>query len=229
MKEQILWYTDDLDMSDLFCEKTAAAHGVKINHHNIKKGEYIYLPNDSSDKVYFIMEGRVKIGSIGTNNKEITKTILNKGEIFGKLAMIEEGERRDFAYTMEKTTICELVVDEIKTMMKDNNELSLFFMRIMGNRMLKMEQRLESLVFKDSRSRIIDYLLEMYENRGERVGFEHVVRNFITHQEIANITATSRQTVTTVLNELRSDGIITFDRRRLLIRDLDKLKAEVES
>jgi CRP/FNR family cyclic AMP-dependent transcriptional regulator len=53
------------------------------------------------------------------------------------------------------------------------------------------------------------------------------VRNFITHQEIANLTATSRQTVTTTLNDLRFKKLLTFNRSRLLIRDLDKLAEEV--
>jgi len=91
-----------------------------------------------------------------------------------------------------------------------------------------MENRLESLVFKDSRSRIVEYLVELVRKGGQRIGYEWVVRNFITHQEIANLTATSRQTVTTVLNELRAAEIITFNRKRLLIRDLDKLKQEIK-
>ena len=100
-------------------------------------------------------------------------------------------------------------------------------MKVMGSRVLEMENRLESLVFKDSRSRIVEYLLDLVKRRGQRVGYEWVVRKFITHQEIANLTATSRQTVTTVLNELRTKELITFNRKRLLIRDLDKLKEEV--
>ena len=68
----------------------------------------------------------------------------------------------------------------------------------------------------------------MVGKRGQRVGYEYVVRKFITHQEIANLTATSRQTVTTVLNDLRNRNLLTFNRRRLLVRDLDALKEEVE-
>ena len=90
-----------------------------------------------------------------------------------------------------------------------------------------MENRFERLVFKDSRSRVIDYLIELADSSGERVGYEIVVRKFLTHQEIASITATSRQTVTTVLNDLRSKDIIKFDRRRLLIRDRDRLTLEL--
>jgi CRP-like cAMP-binding protein len=70
--------------------------------------------------------------------------------------------------------------------------------------------------------------VDLVEKNGQRVGYEWVVRNFITHQEIANLTATSRQTVTTVLNELRNGEIITFNRKRLLVRDVDKLKAEIK-
>lgn len=104
--------------------------------------------------------------------------------------------------------------------------LSLFLMRTMGSRMLEMENRLQSLVFKDSRTRIIDYLVSLVHKKGQRVGYEMLVRKFLTHQEIANLTATSRQTVTTVLNELRNKDILTFDRKRLLVRDMEALEKE---
>jgi CRP-like cAMP-binding protein len=89
-----------------------------------------------------------------------------------------------------------------------------------------MENRLQSLVFKDSRTRIIDYLVSLVHKKGQRVGYEMLVRKFLTHQEIANLTATSRQTVTTVLNELRNKDILTFDRKRLLVRDMEALEKE---
>ena len=114
----------------------------------------------------------------------------------------------------------------MKSLMRDHNGLGLFLMKIMGSRMLDLEERLESLVFKDSRTRIIEFLYNLGEKKGQRVGYERVVRKFMTHQEIANLTATSRQTVTTILNELRNKNIITFNRRRLLIRDMDLLANE---
>ena len=101
-------------------------------------------------------------------------------------------------------------------------------MKLIGNRAMEMEKRLESLIFKDSRSRIIEFLLDLNDKKGQRVGYEWVVRKFITHQEIANLTATSRQTVTSVLNELKGENVLTFDRKRLLIRDLEKLQGELK-
>jgi len=198
----------------------------KHSHRTYKRGEYIYLPEEHSDRLYFLTEGRVKIGTYGESGKEITKAILNKGEVFGELSLIGEEKRRDFAYAMDETQLCVLTVDEMKSLMREHNGLSMFLMKIMGSRMLEMENRLESLVFKDSRTRIIEYLHELGNKKGQRVGYETLVRKFMTHQEIANLTATSRQTVTTVLNELRNKNVITFNRRRLLIRDMDQLKAE---
>lgn len=223
-----LWFLENMDISGLFCpKKMGSAHDTQT-HKSFKKGEYIYLPEEHADKIYFITEGRVKIGNYGDSGKEITKAILNSGELFGELSLIGQTERRDFAYAMEKTSCCVLTVEEMNNLMRDHGGLNLFLMKIMGSRVLQMEQRLESLVFKDSRTRIIEFILELASKRGQRVGYEFVVRKFITHQEIANITATSRQTVTTILNELRNKNLITFDRRRLLIRDLEALRQEID-
>ena len=226
MKDQSLWFLENIDVTGIFCPQKMGASMDSHVHKTFDKGSYVYLPDQSSDKVFFITEGRVKIGAYGDSGKEITKAILNKGEVFGELALIGQEKRRDFALAMETTTVCSLSVAEMNTLLKDHNAFSLFLMKIMGSRALQMEQRLESLVFKDSRSRIIEFLLELVNKRGQRVGYEWVVRKFITHQEIANLTATSRQTVTTILNELRGKNLLTFNRKRLLVRDVEKLKLE---
>lgn len=227
MSERSLWYLENIDVRNIFCP-TKMKDSMESNHLLIfGKDEQIYKSEQKSEHIYFIVEGRVKIANIIEDGKEITKAILGQGEVFGELSMLGQQLRQDFAVATEETKICKLSAAEMKVLIKDHSSLSLFFMKIMGSKMLDMEKRLESLVFKDSRSRIIEYLLEMVNKRGQRIGYEWVVRNFITHQEIANLTATSRQTVTTVLNELRKSELLTFNRKRLLIRDLDKLKEEI--
>ena len=227
--DQQLWYLENIDVNGLFCPQKSTHLLDQHSHKKFKKGEYIYLPEESADKIYFLTSGQIKVGSYGESGKEITKAILRDGEVFGEMALVSKDKRRDFAYAMQDSIVCMLTVNEMKSLMRDRNGLTLFIMKILGSRVLDMENRLESLVFKDSRSRIIEYLIELNDKRGQRVGYEWVVRNFITHQEIANLTATSRQSVTTVLNELRNRNLITFNRKRLLIRDLDKLKAEVKN
>jgi len=228
MNDKAIWYLENIDVGGILCpqkmENQVKDHQVKT----IKKEEYVYMPDQDSDKIFFINSGRVKIGSYGENGKEITKAIIGKGEVFGELAILGEPKRRDFAVALEDTDVCVIPSSQMKELIKDHSSLSMFFMKMMGSKVIEMENRLESLVFKDSRSRIIEYLVEQVRKKGQRVGYEWVVRHFITHQEIANLTATSRQTVTTVLNELRNDNVITFNRKRLLVRDIDKLKSEIK-
>jgi CRP/FNR family transcriptional regulator, cyclic AMP receptor protein len=227
MSDQSFWYLENIDVTGIFCPQKIRRGDLEEHFHRCyKRGEYIYLPEESADRIFFLTEGRVKVGTYSDGGKEITKAILGKGDVFGELALIGETKRRDFAYTMEEATVCVVNVDEMKALMRDHSALNLFLLKIMGSRMLEMEKRLESLVFKDSKTRIVEFLLEMANTKGRKVGFETEVRKFITHQEIANLTATSRQTVTTLLNDLRDRNILTFDRRRLLIRDMNLLEKE---
>ncbi|HFA51525.1 MAG TPA: Crp/Fnr family transcriptional regulator [Bacteroidetes bacterium] len=221
-----LWYLENVDLTNIMCPNKFGAAKDKLLHKTFKKGEKIYLPGEYADKIFFIMEGRVKIGAYSQSGKEITKAIIGSGEVFGEMPLAGESQRRNFAIAMEATTCCILSVAQMKSMLKDHGPLNLFFMKIMGSRMLEMEKRLESLVFKDSRTRVVEYLRDLCQQKGQRVGYEWVVRKFLTHQEIANLTATSRQTVTTVLNELEGKNILTYNRRRMLVRDLDALVKE---
>jgi CRP-like cAMP-binding protein len=227
MSEQSLWFLENIDVMNIFCPQKVDHAQNTMRRTTFKKGEYIYLPNEDADKVYFITEGCVRLGMHGEHGKEITKAILTQGEVFGELALMHEGRRRDFAYAMEDSSACVLTVDEMRKLMRQHSGLNLFLMKLMGSRVLEMESRLESLVFKDSHSRIIELVLEYARKRGLHNGNEIRVLNFIRHKDIANLTATSRQTVTSILNELRGKGLITFDRKTLVIYDAEKLSKEI--
>ena len=226
MSDQCFWYLEETDLKSMIDPEKSMEVRDTLIHRHFKKGDTIYIPDENADKIFFVMEGRVKISNIGGDGKEVTKTIINQGEIFGELALVGEDKRRDIATALETTTVCIMSLNEMKSMMKSHSAISVFIMKILGNRIVDMEKRLESLVFRDSRTRIVEFLLDLVNKKGQRVGYEMVVRKFLTHQEIANMTATSRQTVTTVLNELRGKNIITFDRKRLLVRDMEKLESE---
>ncbi|MDX1910856.1 MAG: Crp/Fnr family transcriptional regulator [Saprospiraceae bacterium] len=225
-----LWHLENIDVTHLLCPTKLGDEDLMSRHKRcqFKKGEAVYVPQDLSDRIFFINEGRVKISVMNEEGKEITKAILGRGEVFGELAMLGEQTRHDVATALEDTDTCVVTLEELRGLMRERSEINLFFMKMFGARQLEMERRLESLVFRDSRSRIVEFLVQLAQNKGQRVGYEWVVRKPVTHQEIANLTATSRQTVTTTLNDLRYKKLLTFNRSRLLIRDLDGLTAEIK-
>ena len=224
-----IWYLENIDAEGIFCPQKLGSDASSHITSLFSKGDFIFKQEDPADKLFYISKGRVKIGTEGEGEKTVTKAILTAGEVFGEKALAGEQIRRDFAQAMETTELCIINKTEMSALFRDHGPFSLFIMKLIGSRALKMEKRLESLVFKDSRSRIIEFLIDLNNEKGQRVGYEWVVRNFITHQEIANLTATSRQTVTTVLNELKTKDLLTFNRKRLLIRDLDLLNSEIRA
>mgnify|MGYP006269012181 CR=1 FL=1 len=216
------WYLEDFNVVNLFCPRKVAANHDKLKDKTYKKGEYIYLVNEPSDTIYVVKSGKIKIGSYSEGGKEIIKIILSEGEIFGELALAGENRRNDYAVAIEQdTTICPMDIEDMKNLMLDNKDFSLHIFKLVGLRMRKMERRIESLVAKDARTRIVEYLKDSAEENGRKVGTETLIENTLTHQDIASLTGTSRQTVTTVLNELKENNLIYFDRKRILIRNLD--------
>jgi CRP-like cAMP-binding protein len=189
-----------------------------------KKEEKIYDVNDSADKVYMIAEGRVKIDVKNENGKSTIKAILGENDLFGEMALTGEPHRIDCATALEDNTkVYFISKDELLNMMKEDVILSSQILKVMGARIRRTEKRLEALLNKDARTRIIDFLRDLALEKGRKVGFETMIKNHFTHKDMANMTGTSRQTVTTVLNSLKEKNIINFDRRRILIRDMTLL------
>ncbi|MEO1517396.1 MAG: Crp/Fnr family transcriptional regulator [Bacteroidota bacterium] len=190
----------------------------------IPKYHYVYMASDYSDCVFFLLRGTVKIGRHNSDGKEVIKQILHPMAMFGELSLVGEEKRQDFARAMnEEVHLGILKVGNFQKLMEHNSRLSLKVIQILGNRLRKAESRLESLIFKDARTRIIDFIKENVASRGRRVGYEMLLRHSLTQQDIANLTGTSRQTVTSVLNELRKMDLIYFNRKSILVRDMGKL------
>ncbi len=222
--ESNIWYFEKVDLYELLCPHKVPSMEEKHTFHKFGKDDYIYFPDDPSTHVFMIASGRVKIGGYTDDGKETLRAILGQGEIFGELALTGEGKRKDFAQAMDAgTSICPMTIEQMQELMKDNESLSLKIFKLIGLRYRKLERKLESLVFKDARTRVIEFLKDTAMERGQKVGFETMIKNHLTHKDIASLTGTSRQTVTTILNELKDKNIINFDRRRILIRDMEKL------
>jgi len=189
------------------------------------KDQFIYFTGEQANFIYMIAQGQVRIGHYLDDGKEVVTAILTTGEIFGELALAGEEKRRDFAQAMVgNTVICPLSIEELKSLMLEDRELSFKLLKLVGLRLMRIERKLELLVFKDARARIIEFLKDIASWKGKKVGFETMISTRLTHKDIAALTGNSRQTVTTILNELKEQNLINFDRRKILIRDLEKLK-----
>ena len=220
-----LWWLEKIHLFEGLSEDEMAKIEERSTMKTKGKGTHIYFPNEPSKVIFFLKNGRVKVGSYSADGKEIIKGIMHPGDMFGEMGLVGQETRKDFAIAMDdEVRVCTMNVEEILNMMRGNADLSLKVTATIGSRLARIERKFESLIFKDARTRIVDLIREMATDRGKVLaGGEILLEHSLTHQDIANLTATSRQTVTTVLNEVKEKGLINFDRKTILIHEIDKL------
>ena len=188
------------------------------------KHQVIYRVEDPPEEIIILINGIVKIISKSDEGREVIKTIIHPKSIFGIESISGQIERTNTAKSIDKDVIC-LTINSIdfKSYLKENWVLTEMFIAMLGRRLRYTEERFESLVFKDARERIIDFLKDNAKENGRQVGLEMLIKHSITQQDIANYTGTSRQTVTYVLNDLKRQNQIYFKRKSILIRDMENL------
>lgn len=193
----------------------------------VAKFNYLYLENDSTEKIYFLLDGMVKVSTRSDNGREAIKAILHNNEMFGEQGLSGQADRNEFVIAMlEGAQILEVDVEVLKAMMQKNYLLCQKVIQFLGDKLRAVEQRLEAQIFLNAKDRIIDFIRESACKRGQKVGFDHLLKRSLTQQEIANYTGTSRQTVTEVFNELKKSNLIYFNRNKILIREGFNLACE---
>ena len=184
----------------------------------------IYFPKEPSTSIFFLKKGRVKLTRTSKDGREMILRIINAGEIFGEMSFLDEIERTDYAYAIDNALLCAINKEDFKEFVERKPELNLRLTKIIGFRLKKYTERIEELMFKDSRQRIISFILSFAKDNGKQVAEEIFVKPFLKHQDIGELTACSRQTVNSVLTELREKDLIDFDRRKLIIRKIKELQ-----
>jgi CRP/FNR family transcriptional regulator, cyclic AMP receptor protein len=187
--------------------------------------EVLYHKDDISDSIYYVLSGIVKVSAHSIVAKEVIRSIIHTSMTFGEDSLCGEKHRNSMAQILDKKSeIIKINSRALKKVFVQNGAVSTDFLEIVGNKLRATQSRLESIIVEDARTRVINFLKENAMSFGNKVGFnELLLKHSFTQQDIADFTGTSRQTVTTVLNDLKRSNIISLDRRRILIRDFAQL------
>ena len=189
----------------------------------VKRRQFIYLPGDAANTVFLLKSGRVKLSRVNEEGKELTLAILEPGEVFGEMEILEGVPRDTVAEAMDDVSICVMPRSYFEEMLKKDPGTSIRLTKLMGLRLKRIESRIEDLVFKDVPSRLAQLLLQLSENLGVNDRRGILIRAKITHQEIAGLIGSTRETVSAILGDFKRKGLIDLDQRRIIIRDSDRL------
>lgn len=198
---------------------------LHMEYHVAAKHSMIFLEGEAAEYFYILSEGSIKIGTHYEDGREVIKQVLHPRMVFGEFALIQQNEpHHNFAMALSPgTAYYKIRVEIFRQIMDKNPQLTMSVISMIGLKLRQTENQLESLIFKDARGRIIDFILENAQQCGRQIGLETLMKHSLTQQDIANYTGTSRQTVTAVLNDLRKTNKIYFTRTSILIRDMAAL------
>lgn len=217
-----LWYLDQFDLFKELTQKELVELADLMIHKQYKKDDPIMFPYNSRKLVYMLKNGSVKIGNYTDTGEENLKYLLKEGFLFGEMALVD-GNSNDFAVAVEDCTVCSIRVEAIQEFMLRNKAFNASMYKLIGLRLRKIESKMAALIFKDSQTRIVEFLEEFARDFGKQKNNALVVKNLLTNKEIAKLTFTSRQTVNSTLNKLKRNGNIDFDEKYIRIFDLQNI------
>src|SRR3972149_10935552 len=219
-----IWYLENFNLLKGLEEGEMERLSKITTMQDFTKNQPVYFAKEPSSSIFFLKKGRVKLTRTSKDGKEMILGIINPGEVFGEMSFLDENERTDFATSIDSALLCAINKQEFKEFVEKSPELNLRITKLIGFRLKNYTEKIEELVFKDAPQRVVLFLLKIAENTGKIIGNDVFVKPFLKHQDIADLTACSRQTVNTVLTDLRKNKIISFDRRKLIIHKKDELQ-----
>lgn len=190
---------------------------------NVPKGRVFYRPEETSEVLFILKEGRVQLYRISPEGKKLVISTLGPHTLFGEMALLGAKMHNTFAEAVEDCLICVMSRADLERLILNKPQVALRILEVTGKRLRDAEERLENMAFKGIPARLAGLLLRLSDEQGgdDITG--------LTHQDLAESVGTYRETATQVLNDLKAGGLIDIGRKRITITDRPGLMAVADS
>ena len=188
-------------------------------------GEVLYSPHNPVETLFILKRGRVRIFRVSTDGRALTTALLAPGTIFGEMVLLGQRMYDNFAEAVEESVVCVMDRADVNRFLLSDARIAARITEILGARLVEMEQRLSDTVFKSVSQRIATTLTRLASPRrlGLPAGHTQVC---LTHEQIAALVGTSRETATKILGDLADRGLVRLGRGRITLLDQDRLADE---
>jgi CRP/FNR family transcriptional regulator, cyclic AMP receptor protein len=185
----------------------------------------IYRPGDTQDRVYLLKAGRVRLMRVGKNGTRSVTAILRPGDLFGDLFRPDGTAIEEMAIAAGEAEVWSIEGRDFRAQLEARPALATDVIRAYADRVRALQKRVLGLTFKEVPARLAETLLTLSEAHGERCphGGEMDLRG-ITQQDLADLVGASRSFVSTLINEMKRDGMLGNVGRILCIRDQKALR-----
>ena len=180
-------------------------------------GKIFYSPNQYGEVIFILKKGKVQIYKMSSEGRKLVLETLGPGTMFGEMSLVGTGLYDAFAEAMEDALICVMNRRDVEKLIQSKPKIAIQLLDSMARRLRKSEERLEQTLFHEVPSRLASLLLRLRSENGT-----DTIRT--THEELADHLGGYRETVTTALNNLKKERMVSLGRKRVEITDVEGLQ-----
>ena len=216
----IFW---DLNESDLghIADKMVAKH--------FENGNYIFLEDSEGEQCFFVLEGSVKVTRLSKDGREVILAMLNEGDFFGEMSLLDGESRSANVIALEKTKVLTLDRNDFIAVVNDYPQIAVQLLKELARRLRKSDRHIASLSLSDAEKRIALCIIRFADEQGVIQNGKVSIPKTPIQQDIANMAGTSRETVSRALGLLEKEDLIERNGRELIILDYKKFIKEFDS
>ena len=196
--------------------------GVRVVERLFKAKDVIFTPGDPDDQLYFLLDGTVRLYKIYGDYKEATTAFLKDQGVFGKLSLVEGRWQDVFAETVTGVRVASVQKAALTEVIKRRPEFAMKLFASFSERLRQSDEVIESLLHREVSTRLATLILNLGERFGEGNGVVTLDMR-LTHQDLANMIASTREAVSKVMSEFQRDGTIEVQNRKIVLVDKEAL------
>ena len=228
MREEIkYWYLKNHKLFDHLSDNEVDTLCIMSSFKQGDKNDVIYFSDTDKKRLYTIKHGILKICHQDKDGKEVITELLTEHDIFGYISLndTEINTSEQYAVVLsDRLSICSFEVEKFKTVLQNNTDLSIKYSALINEKLVSFQQKYSDLIFKDVNTRVAEFFKRYASHHAQTVNGVLEMDMILTHQEIADYTASSRQSVTSIVNKLVKEGKIIYEgRKKVIIPDINKL------
>lgn len=199
------------------CLEDFETAGIRVAERGYGAKDYIFAPGDPDEHLYFILTGTVRLYKLYGDFKEATIALLKDGDVFGELSLQEGAGQSVFAHALTDARVVVIRKRMLVEAVKRDPELLIKLFSSLSERLKQSEEVISSLLDREVSARLITLLQNLSDRFGETNGSSTVLDIRLTHQDLANMIASTREAVSKVMSEFQREGLIEMRNRKIAI------------
>ncbi len=223
-----LWYLKNLDIFSHLSDEQYELIDKLAAMRPVKKGEVLYFQGATDKKFYMLKKGVVKITKLTPHGNEIILDIFSGVSLFGEIGVLNPQERDESAIVVEDGLICTMTKEDFERLVHMIPGLVIKMTKIIGLRRWKIENKLLDLLYRTVEQRLAKTFLNLLDDFAVPRDGGYLLKIKLTHKDFADLIASTRETVTATLNKLKNEGLLDFEGKYLVIKQLEKIRSLAE-